>query len=707
MATAVLPSHTYTPPGGDCVICLAPNPTINEALFDCTHSAAFCSPCHYRAAIHLERCPVCRSDRKLVVPTKVHITDLVNTIDRAAPRVSYKFLADLSTILVNKVETMYSFRKSQPLPEPVESQDTPILHIPDMGGFIRPWNSSINVLETSFESVPQDEVEVTELQPVQAPLLYGWIVSRDTIFDTASRVYPALCDHPVLTVAPCNKPLRGHVGFQYPVDRRSLLLYVNWLNFTFMGDRDSGPLQNWMSANDMLTLTDCPDGTQSQKEWARLLVADQLDVLNCNAINVINAIRWRESTVVCPSPDRQGIYGFCDQLMNGGYLNIRHSPGPYCPERPTSPMADIDFGIPLSRSLEYISGPYAFVFDFRSLLDNMGMLYPDPLDSPRRGRICASKNVAISMMPDCYSLTQVMKHPSLGDTSLKVVRFFNNKKGLRRVVYRLACKGLLIATAMRVCGNIYPGNKRDKETDGVSLTKEKTASASNSNLNFEEAADDESSILLSSNVSMTDVEIVAANPDTYIYKVASINPVFDGNPSESDVVEYKRNQVSFQLALVKLWVPPQAKIAISPSDSKVRVSSAKVVAIVPVLKRVGQQNHVGQVYSMELAVKEMQNFNTNETVTYLYGAPIEKAYNFFHQPNSMQYVVGKTVVAGNFTNDLDAVCVPGIHGFSLQSEAVSYGVYMNSEKVDPDDIDIDSWATMDNKYVEKKLVKVD
>jgi hypothetical protein len=702
MATVAVDSLPLTVPTfGECVICLAPNPTINQALFDCNHQAAFCPPCHYRAAIHLERCPLCRSKRKLVLPRKLHLTELVNSIDRTTPQVSYRFLSELSYLLVKKVERIYNrMLPSGSILEAAatgsEDEVTPTLRLPNLGGHLRSWS------DTAAEGfLPGDGDLTTAAHVLQEPMLHGWLLPGTTGADQLThleRINGDICQHPALTVVPCNKPLRQPADFLYPVSRLSLLLYVNWLNFTFMGDRsDTGPLQSWMESNGFLALTDSPSAPQTQRQWALGLVYEQLNVLNTNAINVVSALRWRESTTVCASPESEGIYGYCDRNMHVGYLNIRHMLGPYCPIRSPSSMATIDFGIPLTRSGAHIAGPYAFVFDLHSLLEHMGRLYPSP-DTP----LCPSPSVAISMLPDCYNLTQVLRHPSLGDTCLKVVRFFN-AKGLRRVVYRLACKRSLVATAMRVCGNIFPGRSNEnksgqaKEVDRSLLLNE----PNNTNLNFEKTAnEDEDSILLSSNVSLMDVELVASNPDTYIYKVASVTPVFTGPLNEKDVLDGRRDKVSFPLAIVKLWVSPQAKIAISPSDSKVRVSSAKVVAIVPLLKL---ENGVATPqYSMERASPELRSDNnTNVRISYGYGKEINEAYNFFHQPGTMTYRVGNVVTASDFTNDLEAVCVPGIHGFTLQSEAIGYGVCMNPDKVDIEDIDSGCWKALNGLTQQK------
>lgn len=703
MATVTIDSLPFTAPTyGNCVICLAPNPTINQALFACNHQATFCPPCHYRAAIHLDRCPVCRSKRKLVLPKKLHLTELVNAIDRTTPQVRYHFLSELSFLLVKKVEQIYDgIRPSRSAvgetAVAVVSEDevTPTLYLPNIDGHLSPWsNTSSEMADVSLSG--DGELTTIETTPrvLQEPMPHGWLLPGTAGIDHLMELEQTngdLRDHPVLTVVPCNKQLRQPADLLYPVAAHSSLLYVNWLNFTFMGDRgDVGPLQRWMVSNNFLALTDVPSETQTQRQWALGLVHEQLNVLNTNAINVVSALRWRESSVVCASPEREGIYGYCDRGLYVGYLNIRHMIGPYCPIRSTSPMATIDFGIPLTRSGSHIAGPYAFVFDLHSLLARMGQLYPSS-DIHRRH----SPSVSISMMPDCYNLTQVLRHPSLGDTSLKVVRFFN-AKGLRRVVYRLACKGSLVATAMRVCGNTFRGGSKKNAGQSKEIDRSLVLDESiSTNLNFEKTAnEDESSILLSSNVSLMDVEVVASNPDTYIYKVASVTPVFTGSLDEKDVLAARPDKVSFPLAILKLWVPPQAKIAISPSDSKVRVSSAKVVAIVPLLKL---ENGVATPqYSMERVSSELQSENnTNVRISYSYGKEINVAYNFFHQPGTMTYRVGNVVTASDFTNDLEAVCVPGIHGFALQSEAIGYGVCMNPDKIDIEDIDAGCWKALE------------
>lgn len=141
--------------------------------------------------------------------------------------------------------------------------------------------------------------------------------------------------------------------------------------------------------------------------------------------------------------------------------------------------------------------------------------------------------------------------------------------------------------------------------------------------------------------------------------------------TEKDVYIYKAALTRGDMpCIIKLIVPEDAKIAIAQEESKVRVSKAIVIAIVPFTRKFIKM--IGKILPIDAEVDINVEFPVvYEEIVYDFETKIQSAYSMVHK-DALIYREGEEISVPDFDGDLEKVCVPGIHGYFTQYEALSW-----------------------------------
>jgi hypothetical protein len=645
----------------DCSICQSKDSIVSPLKFECSCQVPLCNACSVRCAPILLQCPLCFSSRSPTFPATLTLEKALDFADKSLSRYpsvlnptrSVGFLVQLSSIYARKLSLIYPthrlIREVAPTQDPI---DVAVDRIP--------FASSADLIASHpalmFSSRPE---------AADPPHLVSWRFEK--------------------------------------LEPPSYLanLYYNWVRLKYL-THGRGCIQT-ISCLPVNPYPDPEAMACSQFKWAKHAVSPALDCLLTNAVNACRMMRARSRKGTCPAIERLGDYPHVNaMIVISGCLYV-----------------------PALKSDSSIRGPYVMFSDHTSLCGVPAQVYrncreicdlyrlpfeandPDPITASSAPTLRSPSPLFQSRL---MSLTQWIRSADLfGDAVLKAVHQFSKDRHIRTVfslVLGYHNRGSsTIAVAVRVPKRtiVQPtqlmfdpnGNNTNVMPNNETKSDEQTQSPlADSNEPNDESTDTE---MVTSNVSLIKSPLESKKSGVlYIYKVASLVPIGGHDAAYEALLEplsspntspgtYSHKTAFGQehLVIVKLGVPPAARIAISRDESKVRVSDAVVLDIRPILL------DAEPVYHMQFA--------TADTCagTFRYGDSVDDAYSCVHRGGNVTYTKGERVTALPFSEDLDAVCVPGIHGCIMQSEAIGYGLSANTDFIVPEQIDAEHFASLD------------